>query len=106
MSQKPIYALPKDDRRRVAREFTGYQCAIEVRPFRDKDNRQNYTIVGMVTGVAIPNVGTFADQLIVKVSGKRDLHSLSLATIHSITIQPPSATGAAEAIARTLGGKS
>lgn len=104
MPNKPIYALPKDERRRVAREFTGYQCEIEIRPFRDKDNTQNYTIVGMVTGVAIPNVGTFADQLIVRVSGKRDLHSLSLATVHSITIQPPRANAAAEAIARTLQG--
>lgn len=100
---KPIYALPKDERRRVAREFTGYQCAIEVRPFRDNDNHHNETIVAMVTGVAIPNVGTFADQLIVKVTGERYLRSLSLATVYRITIQPPRANAAAEAIARTLG---
>lgn len=101
---KPIYALPTDDRRRVAREFTGYQCAIEVRPYRDNDNAHNHTIVAMVTGVAIPNVGTIADQLIVKVPGERYLRSLSLATVYSITIQPPLANGAAEAIARTLRG--
>ena len=101
---KPIYALPKDERRRVAREFTGYQCAIEIRPFRDNDNAHNHTVLAMVTGVAIPNVGTFADQLIVKVTGERYLRSLSLATVYSITIQPPRANAAAEAIARTLQG--
>lgn len=101
---KPIYALPTDDRRRAARQFTGYQCAIEIRPFRDNDNAHNHTVLGVVTGVAIPNVGTFADQLIVRVAGEKYLRSLSLATVYSITIQPPAANGAAEAIARTLQG--
>lgn len=102
---KPIYNLPTAERRSTASGYAGYQCSIAVRPFRDNDNTRNHTVVGMVTGVAIPNVGTFADQLIVKVTGERYLRSLSLATVHSITIVVPDASGVAHAVARTLRGE-
>lgn len=99
---KPIYALPREERKAAAERYSDLTCVVEIRPFRDKDSRQNYSVTGRVIGVAVPNVGTFADQLIVR----RDtggLMALSLATVHSIKAVTGNPAGAAASVARRLG---
>lgn len=101
--QKPIYALPREERKAAAETYNDLTCVVEIRPFRDKDNRQNYSVTGRVIGVAVPNVGTFADQLIVR----RDtggLMALSLATVHSIKAVTGNPAGMAASVARRLAG--
>ncbi len=81
---KPIYALPREERREAAQAFAGDICTIDIRPMRNDDDDLNYTVRGRVIGVATPNAGTVADQLIVQTP--RSLLALSLATVRSIEV--------------------
>ena len=83
----PIHSLPRKERREAAEKFAGLRCIIEVHPYRDNDSEHNHTITGRILGVAVPNTGTVADQLVVKVDDPRKyLQSLSLATVYSIEV--------------------
>lgn len=83
----PIHSLPRKERREAAEKFAGLRCTIEVHPYRDHDSQHNHTVVGLIIGVAIPNTGTVADQLVVRLDDSRVyLQSLSLATVYSIEV--------------------
>jgi hypothetical protein len=98
---KPLYALPREERRAAAEKWNELICDIHIRPFRDNDNVHNYTVTGRIIGVAVPNVGTFADQLIVRRSNGA-LMALSMATVHSIEAVTGNPAGAARSASRHL----
>ena len=81
---KPIYVLPPSERRERADAFSGLRCTVLIRPYRSAEGEEYIT--GTVIGVAIPNTGTVADQLIVRTSGRAWLQAISLAQVHSIEV--------------------
>jgi hypothetical protein len=82
---KPIFALPPDERRRAVERFSGQRVQVDVSSFRDRDDAHNYVLAGRCLGVAIPNIGTAADMLILN-DGKRWHKAISLATVRSVTL--------------------
>lgn len=81
---KPLYALPAAERRERADAFSGLRCRVHVHPYRNSEREE--VVTGLVLGVAVPNTGTVADQVIVK-TGTRDwLRAISLAQVHSIEV--------------------
>lgn len=76
-----FYSLSSDRRRELADRFVGLRARIVVARMRSKDLTEE--LVGRVVSVAIPNVGTIADVLVLRREGSWDV-AISLATIVSI----------------------
>lgn len=87
--KRPLFREVPNDRRTVARTYMGKDVRVTVWPFREKPGTPEATpprvYVGRVVAVAIPDVGSVADFIVLATPGHYE-QALSLSRVATIDL--------------------